>query len=123
MAKDLASLLSKRAGDVLKATVAKIADVYRVEVTATQGHPGYHSDPGEFPFRQTGRGEQNIDWAFKGKGFIAAAGLRPDGEHLWQLKADPPMRRDGSGGPRLAMDDSFFQHLGEIRQAAKDAVK
>lgn len=114
-ASKLEDIINRKLIAGVRAAVETIEDQYRDSVTQVQesGPPflGPHSKPGEFPHRETGKGEQNISNAVRGT--IGKAGLLEDGLHLQYL----------TGIDRLGIVDSFYRSLRKIRSNAKSAMR
>lgn len=72
------------------------------------------SQPGEYPRKETGRGQANIGWGIDVARLRSGVGVRPPGEHLAELGTEKWQRK--------YIDDTLFENLDEIRKAFIDGA-
>ncbi len=106
-------LIRRRVSAGFDAAARKVAGNYFDYVTEVQepGPPfrGPHSSPGEYPYRETGRGSRSIRAINGGIGNLESrAGVTPDGAHLAFLS----MERGRKG-----IDDTLYEDRKEVARA------
>lgn len=113
------SILRLKLARGLAAAAQKLADEYSedVDVPVEVITPLHivRSVPGEYPRKETGEGQANIGWGVDFVKLRAGVGMKPQGEHLAELREAPYNRK--------YIDDTLFENLEEIRQAFIDGTR
>lgn len=113
------SILRAKLSRGLAAAAQKLAEEYSedVDVPVEVITPLHiiRSVPGEYPRKETGTGQANIGWGIDTTRLRAAVGMKPQGEHLAELREPPYCRK--------YIDDTLFENLETIRQAFIDGTR
>lgn len=144
ISRDFRREVNRRMVAGLTAIAKRAHEIYREDVTQVTEDPtdegaflGPHSQPGEYPHKETGQGEANIEFAVGVENGQPAArfGVRgeqsgiqfpgnsvPGGQHLVHLShGRHPVT--GEFFNRLGMDRTVPDNIDELRQVALEAIR